>query len=376
MLPLLHPVLLTMAAVRAKDNPFRVVTNIPGRMPSNVYSAEVRASTSSAWVTSFVLQTIARNASHAKDMSGGMGGCGYFQHLNGWSASWLNVEVDRGTSVQVRVKRINGKPIVAARPHPASAGIKVLSISEEGVVLHVPGTSRFMVDFDAGLDYTDTGPNYKGPPIHTFGIFVNPMLAIPNPVSDPTVTVVKAGEPIPGNLSPGSTLVFGPGVHHGPRDSNGFRIWDVPSDVRVFVRADAILHAALKNTGGWGKDNITLIGYGTISGEDQDRCGSQHDTKCCSKNVSPQGLTLAGTHRSVITGVTFVDFPNHHIIALATACDTPSIFSNVKVWGWRANGDGLHVFGTWVVKDLFMRTQDDSMYTVTHRFISKSQLGL
>ena len=82
---------------------------------------------------------------------------GYFQHLNGWSASWLNVEVNEGTSVQIRVKRINGEPITEARPHPLSAGVKVLSIGHEGVVLHVPGPARFMVDFDAGLDYTDTG---------------------------------------------------------------------------------------------------------------------------------------------------------------------------------------------------------------------------
>ena len=71
-------------------------------------------------------------------------------------------------------------------------------------------------------------------------------------------------------------------------------------------------------------------------------------------------------------GVTFVDFPNHHIIADAvtpTAKDgtcglsSPNIFTNSKVWGWRANGDGLHVFGTWEVSNMFMRTQDDSMYT-------------
>ena len=36
--------------------------------------------------------------------------------------------------------------------------------------------------------------------------------------------------------------------------------------------------------------------------------------------------------------------------------------ANVKVLGWRANGDGLHVFRNWAVRDLFMRTQDDSMY--------------
>ena len=114
--------LLVATLVRAKSTSFRVVKNIPGRMPSNSYSAEVRDSASGAWMPGFVLQTIARNASHGGDMSGGPGGCGYFKHLNGWSASWLNVEIDAGTSVQIRVKRINGEPITTARPHPASAG--------------------------------------------------------------------------------------------------------------------------------------------------------------------------------------------------------------------------------------------------------------
>ena len=41
---------------------------------------------------------------------------------------------------------------------------------------------------------------------------------------------------------------------------------------------------------------------------------------------------------------------------------TPSILSNVKVLGWRANGDGIHVFGRWRVEHQFLRTQDDSCY--------------
>ena len=79
-MPLLFlQMLLTIATTvtMTRATPFRVVTDIPGRMPSNAYSAEVRDSDSGAWVSGFVLQTIARNASKGKDMSGGAGGCGY-----------------------------------------------------------------------------------------------------------------------------------------------------------------------------------------------------------------------------------------------------------------------------------------------------------
>jgi hypothetical protein len=34
----------------------------------------------------------------------------------------------------------------------------------------------------------------------------------------------------------------------------------------------------------------------------------------------------------------------------------------LQVLGWRANGDGVHVFSTWNVSDLFLRTQDDTLY--------------
>ena len=42
--------------------------------------------------------------------------------------------------------------------------------------------------------------------------------------------------------------------------------------------------------------------------------------------------------QAVVRGVTFVDFPNHHLIIQATSRQR-NVLSNVKVLGWRANGD-------------------------------------
>ena len=119
-----------------------------------------------------------------------------------------------------------------------------------------------------------------------------------------------------------------------------------------------MLHAAI-DTGEWGRPNITVDGYGIISGEEMSRGPG---ASCTSNNGSPGGLVMSGGAGRAVHGVTFVDFPNHHIKAQNTLCDR-SVMSNVKVLGWRANGDGLHVFGLWKVHHLFMRTQDDSMYT-------------
>lgn len=350
--------------------PFVVVSDIPGRSASTKFTAQVRSGDGSgSWTKGFVLQTTARNATDCKIVTN-ISACGYFSHLNGWSASWLSAEVQSGLGLQVRVQRVGGPAIMSARTYPKSAGAQVLSVSQEGVVLSVPGPARFMIAFDDdGLDRVNTGASYTGPPVHTFAVFVNPLLPVPKS-TDPSVVIIKPGDDLPSNVSAGTTLVLDNGVHSAPRNAQGWRVWPLPSDVRVFLSAGAVLYSALNNTGAWGKDNITLVGYGVVSGEDQDRCPVNYDsisaTCCCQDNTSPQGLTLKGAHHAVIEGPTFVDHPNHHVILDAqTSCSPQSVFRNVKIWGWRANGDGLHVFGSWKVRDLFMRTQDDSMYTST-----------
>lgn len=264
-------------------------------------------------------------------------------------------------------------------------------ITAAGAVVSVAGPSQFTVDVDGGLDEVDTGPKYKGPPMHTFSVFVNPPLQSPNP-KDPNVTYVAAGAPIPSTIAPNTTLLFGPGLHRLAPTPGRWPVYTLPDQVTVHVPAGAVLHFALNNA--QLGTTIRLEGYGVLSGEEMDRCnpgsGSpqalnqrpthaprlpgkiaqgqrQLDHSC--DNNSPQGLTISNARIATVTGVTFVDFPNHHIIAVARredcggAVEPASTLANVKILGWRANGDGVHVFGDWAVRDLFMRTQDDSMYT-------------
>lgn len=257
----------------------------------------------------------------------------------------------------------------------------MLNISSSGVVLIAVSTSpcRFTVDFDGGLDETDTGPGYSGPPQHTFSVFVNAPLPTPSPAS-PNVHVVAAGSPIPTNLPPNSTLLFGPGVHRTPRNPQGWRIFTLQQNVTYFLPLDAIWLSAL-NSGPWGASTITLLGHGVLSGEDMARtptpvpdtaapcfCTGEEllqGPPCCTalagNNTSPQGLTIGGAHTAHVEGPTLVDFPNHHLILQTTSC-RPSVLRSIKVLGWRSNGDGLHVFGSWNVSGLFLRTQDDSLY--------------
>ena len=282
--------------------------------------------------------------------------------------------------VRIRVTRLNGLPITHAAVYPARSGATVASITAQGAVeVLVPSAARFTLTLDGGLDDVDTGPNYAGPPIHTLSCFVNPFLATPD---RPSVFTVAAGKPVPQQLPHGVTaVVFGPGEHRmQPVPPAKWPIWTLPDSVRVHVQMDAVLYFALQSSHA---DNITLEGFGSVSGEEMQRCLGDHHhnpnivdetsrdgtAKSCTNN-SPQGLTLQdfAVKQASVSGVTFIDFPNHHIIAGASnkPCgaegDTVSVIENVKVMGWRANGDGIHVFGHWLVKDVFLRTQDDSLY--------------
>ena len=370
LLPLVAAALLPLPA--PAPPPFRVVGAIAGRAASTHYAASVRAAGSASWTAALVLQTTARNASS-------LHGCGYFGHLDGWSNSFVNLELSG--PVEVRITRLTPATktsIVSAVVRPASSGATA-SVVRGAAVVAVQGESRFTVDFDGGMETTDTGPNYRGPPMHTFAVFANILDPNPPSRSDPHVLAIAPGDPLPlpGSLGQNTTTVlFLPGEHRPAAAPGGWAIWTLPPRVRIHVPNGAIVYAALV-TGKWGAQDITVDGFGAFSGEEMSRCPNRTDvaaaqscTISCPTNTSPQGMTLTGVTTAVVTGVTFIDFPNHHIIAQATQCrgggvdgeGHAGIMSNVKVLGWRANGDGLHVFGSWKVSKMFMRTQDDSMY--------------
>ena len=123
-------------------------------------------------------------------------------------------------------------------------------------------------------------------------------------------------------------------MHHVPADPNtGWRVYALPSDVRVYLDAGAVVHGAVTNGGGNGKDTIVLEGYGTLSGEDQPRCplhgnypvfshtdsvagaavGKLSQSGCCKDNTSPQGISLRNvrertipTHRHLVNPTTLL----------------------------------------------------------------------
>jgi len=226
------------------------------------------------------------------------------------------------------------------------------------VTLAATAPARVAVDVDGALDATDTGPGYAGPPVATFAWFVDgaPAAGLPD-VGAPGTVVVRPGDALPNasSLDPRAwpTVVFAPGVHRAAAPfPNGWTTLELAPNTRYFLCAGAVVHAALSALAS--QANVIVDGFGVLSGEEMARGGAVND--------SPHGISTGLNTNASVEGVTLVDFPNHHLILGSAGAPNVNALANVKVLGWRANGDGLHVFRDWRVRDLFLRTQDDSMY--------------
>jgi hypothetical protein len=250
---------------------------VPGRNASVRFSAEATATdNTSDWEPLYVWQTTSRNAT-----AGGVAACGYFDHLNLWSASWVTLEVPEPAlwPVLLRLRRLPADVVAggdnthaapptvspgnvstnavtsptttptttAARVHPVSSGATVVSVDPAtgDVVVRVPRAAHFHVDLSpGGFDDVDTGPSYSGPPMHSFHAFVldADQTAPRTDGSDPTVLVLQPGDPVPatGSLPSNSTVYFAPGVHLVPRDpATQWRTYTLQAHVRC-VRSIAI----------------------------------------------------------------------------------------------------------------------------------------
>ena len=374
----------------------------------------------------FVHETTSGNASDPLD------GCNYNIRLLQWTASWLSIDLGPGyhLPLTIEIRRIHTSSIfpvpTEARIHPASSGARVLSVSDGVVVVRVSRPSRFMVDFSPhGFDDVDTGNasagGYTGPPMHSFAVFVNPHDDTRPDTSgaDPAVIVIRPGEQVPvadnrtwsvagGRPPVGATVYLAPGVHETARDPDtGWRVANLLPFVRYYLDADAVWHSALvsckchcpacppcplceQQAGasgaaleGWDAPGespwpaFTLHGSGILTGEDMSvrPYNATNPPGTCDGNDSPQAITIRGNNAS-IRDVTLVDFPNHHVIADVDGCDHPrSELRNIKIWGWRANGDGIHVLGGFDVRDCFVRVQDDALYMHAGK-ICTNQSGL
>ena len=78
------------------------------------------------------------------------------------------------------------------------------------------------------------------------------------------------------------------------------------------------------------------------------------------KNVSDYVTGAANTR---VEGITIANSAHHSLmLVMSYKPEEPTDIRWVKIFTWRANGDGINPFGNGLVEDCFIRTQDDSTY--------------
>ena len=237
----------------------RVYGPVPGLSPSPYYSHQVRRTDSSNWLDTFTLITECTAEKFCNTT-------GMFSNLNGWSNSYLNLEIEEGVEVEIKLTKLWGEPVTKAVVHPKEAA-RSCEVREGEVYIRIDKSVLFTVDINGQMDDQDTGKlpknkgNYDGPPIHTVTIFANPFITPPD-LEDPGVVQVSPGEEAPGE-GPWHTLYFLPGIH-----DIGLEFL-IHANRSYYIPGDAVVYGTLSKEEDDGEDgeNIRIFGHGTLSGD-------------------------------------------------------------------------------------------------------------
>jgi hypothetical protein len=74
-------------------------------------------------------------------------------------------------------------------------------------------------------------------------------------------------------------------------------------------------------------------------------------------------IDIVGAADTSVEGITIADSAHHSLMLVSPYAPTkPTDIRWVKIFTWRANGDGINPFGNGLIEDCFIRTQDDSLY--------------
>lgn len=312
---------------------------IPGRTPSTKYTCRVRMLSSAQWQNAFVLQTISQSTASP--------GNGYTSSLMGWSASWIAFEF-AGGPVEVEIAIVGGGNITQAMVRPVgSASPAVISNGKAYIRFNQPANVN--VDINNQMEGQYTGMQYNGPQVHTISLFANPIFQKPN-VSNPNVYSLSPGSPIPpSNLW--DTLYFMPGIH-----SIGTP-YQINSNKVFYISGDVVLNGTIHPPNLWGNSaatNWSIYGSGTISGEQIAWNTATNINKTFTRQASKVRLE----------GFVVAD-PAHHTYNMnntSSVTANANIYKNLKILGWRINGDGINAFQNSIITDCFLRTQDDVFY--------------
>lgn len=318
---------------------------VPGLPASTHYALRVRpAGGGKPWQPVFAWQTTCKTMVGKTDS--------YFSHLAGWTHTYVNFETS--VAVEVEITRTDGAPIRSAVAHPRRHA-RTVTVVEGKVLVTLDKPCQVAVDIDGRMDGQDTGKGYRGPPIHTVSIFANPPIVERPRPDGPGVLAVKPGT-IPPADGPWTTLYFLPGIHDL---GAGF---PVHANRQYYIPGDAVVFGTFNNGKNW-KDghHVRIFGYGTLSGERLKH--PQYAVPRPKEDSVHNPIDIFGANDTRIEGITIADSAHHTLMLYGGyAPDRPTDIRWVKIFTWRANGDGINPFSNGLVEDCFIRTQDDSLY--------------
>lgn len=331
-----------------KDQNLIVYGEISGLEPSEFYALSVRpevavGENSEPWREAFALITRCKEGIRGENK--------YFEHLTDWSNTYINFEMAK--PVEIEITRLDGETILTAVAHPARK-VKSCEVRDGKAYVVLTEPCQIAVDINGQMDDQDTGKGYDGPPIHTVTVFANPVLKDRPSPNDERVLAVTPGE-VPPNDGDWDTLYFLPGVH-----DIGLA-FQINENRNYYIPGDAIVYGTMYNDEFQNGHDIRIFGYGTISG-----ARLTHPDYVTPEPVSDhlyRPVHISGAANTSVEGITIADSAHHSLMLInGYNPDEPTDMRWIKIFTWRANGDGINPFANGLIEDSFIRTQDDSMY--------------
>jgi len=334
-----------------------VYKDVPGLVPSEFYSFRIRsAATHNEWVECFANITrslhdrLPANVPIIKNKREH-----YYTYLREWSHTYANIEMSRGSRVEVEISskngfKIKGMDFTYANAHPAQKAEQPTVVNNK-VYFIINNPAQVTIDINGQMDSTNTGDGYSGPPIHAVTLFANPIIDKPV-IGKQGVVVVNPGAAIPANPATYTTLYFAPGVHNIGRN---FKVY---ANKNYYIPGDAIAYGTMNNLNAGPGTNVRIYGSGTLCGDfvkhpDYDKTpGNRFEWK---------GIVGQSCSNFRVEGICLANPPYHAIILEGGRSTQPQSFCHwVKIITWKGNGDGIGQCDE--MQDCFLRCQDDATY--------------
>jgi len=189
--------------------------------------------------------------------------------------------------------------------------------------------------------------------------FANPFIEDEPDIFGEGVLAIEPGEEVPteGNWQ---TLYFMPGIHHVGLN---FRLH---SNRSYYIPGDAVVYGTLNNgeqhhnNDGY---NIRIFGHGTLSGDLLPHPNYANPPIGYEEFWTYRPINIQHAVNVTVEGITIANSAYHSLsVADFEITDRPTYIRWVKIFTWKANGDGISTKKNNLIEDCFLRTQDDAVY--------------